>query len=383
MTKRDGQHLMPDNPIRTLWRSRVFRLLLTSEAAWLLGSRFYLIALPWLVLKLTGDVLALGTMVVLAGVPRMAFMMVGGALSDCFSSRSLMLGANLVRTALLALLAWLVLSGQVELWMLVGFSLVYGTVEAFFFPARGAIVPSLVRREDLQVANSITVGLEQFCGLVGPLLAGLGIAWLGGSAAAAREVGLLGVGAAFALDALATLGSVVTLGLMTPRQPAAAARSAEPKPDLASSISQVVTYVWGHKMLRVLLLIIAAVNLLTTGPLYVGLPVLAGTRLAGGAAALGLLTSALGGGALLGTALAGALPKPAVQHLGAIFGLTLGVSGVGLVALLSATSTTVGALAALLVGASVSYINVTLVSWMQSQTPEALMGRMMSLVALK
>ncbi len=371
------------NPVQALWRSRDFRLLMTSEAAWLLGSRFYLIALPWLVLQLTGDGLALGTMVVLAGIPRMAFMMVGGALSDRFSSRSLMLGANLIRTILLALLAWLVLSGQVELWMLAGFSLVYGLVEAFFFPARGAIVPALVRREDLHMANSISAGLEQFCGLVGPLLAGLGIAWLGGSAAAAREVGLLGVGAAFAVDALATLGSVVTLGLMTPRRPAAAAKPAGPKPDLASSIGQVVTYVWSHKMLRMALLIIAAVNLLTTGPLYVGLPVLAGTRLAGGAAALGLLTSALGGGALLGTALAGALPKPATRHLGVIFGLTLGACGAGLIALLSTTSAAVGALAALAVGASISYVNVTLVSWMQSQTPGALMGRMMSLAALK
>jgi hypothetical protein len=51
--------------------------------------------------------------------------------------------------------------------------------------------------------------------------------------------------------------------------------------------------------------------------------------------------------------------------------------------LLSTASAAVGALAALLVGASISYSNVTLVSWMQSQTPGALMGRMMSLVALK
>ncbi len=375
---RPGQTLKTAvDPIRSLWRSRDFRLLMTSEAAWLLGSRFYLIALPWLVLQLTGDVVAMGSMVVLAGVPRIAFMMVGGALSDRFSSRMLMLGANLVRTILLALLAWLALSGQVELWMLVGFSLAYGLVEAFFSPARSAIVPLLVRGEDLQAANSMALGLEQFCGLVGPVLAGLGIAWLDPG----RELGLLGVGAAFAVDALATLGSVVSLGAMAPRRPAA--RVTEPKANLAFSIQQVVTYVWSHKLLRMLLLIVVAVNLLTTGPLWVGLPVLAGTRLAGGAAALGLLTSALGGGALLGTALAGVLPKPAARSLGAIFWLTLGVVASGLAALVSTASLAVAALAALLVSAATSHINVTLVTWMQSQTPQALMGRMMSLVALK
>ena len=377
---------LTSNPVHTLWRSRDFRLLMTSEATWLLGSRFYLIALPWLVLQLTGDILALGTMVVLAGIPRMAFMLVGGALSDRFSSRSLMLGANAVRTALLALLAWLALSGRIELWMLVGFSLVYGLVEAFFLPARSAIVPLLVRREDLKAANSITLGLEQVCGLVGPLLAGLGIAWLGGPAqgSAAHEVGTLGVGAAFAASALATLGSVAMLALMTSRRsPAVAVSPAGPKADLAASIRQVVTFVWGHKMLRVLLLIIAAINLLTTGPLCVGLPVLAGTRLAGGAAALGILTSALGGGALLGTMLAGVLPKPAPHFLGVTCGLAIAVMAAGLIVLLSSSSTAVGALAVLTIGASISYINVTLITWMQSQTPRALMGRMMSLAALK
>jgi len=318
-------------------------------------------------------------MLVLAGVPRIAFMLVGGALSDRFSGRTLMLSANLARTLLLALLAWLALSGQVALWMLAGFSLAYGLVEAFFSPARSAMVPLLVRGEDLQAANSLAVGLEQVCGLVGPLLAGLAIAWLD----PARELGLLGVGAAFAVDALATLGSVVSLGLMAPRRPAVAVKAAEPQADLASSVKQVVVYVWSHKLLRMLLLIVVAVNLLTTGPLWVGLPVLAGTRLAGGAAALGLLTSALGGGALLGTGLAGALPKPAAGSLGTIFWLTLGVVASRLAALVSTTALPVAALAALLVSAAASYINVTLVTWMQSQTPQALMGRMMSLAALK
>ncbi len=366
------------NPMRSVWRSRDFRLLMTSEAAWLLGSRFYLIALPWLVLQLTGDAVAMGSMVLLAGVPRIAFMLVGGALSDRFSGRTLMLGANLARTLLLALLAWLVLTGQVELWMLAGFSLAYGLVEAFFSPARGAIVPLLVRGEDLQAANSLALGLEQVCGLVGPVLAGLAIAWLD----PARELGLLGVGAAFGVDALATFGSVVSLGLMAPRRPAAA-RAAEPQADLASSVKQAVAYVWNHKLLRMLVLIVVAVNLLTTGPLWIGLPVLAGTRLAGGAAALGLLTSALGAGALLGTGLAGALPKPATGSLGTIFWLTLGVVASGLAALVTATWLPVAALAALSVSAAASYINVTLVTWMQSQTPQAMMGRMMSLVALK
>ena len=94
--------------IRALWRNRDFRLLMTGQVAWLLGSHLYLIALPWLVLQLTGDVVAMGTTIILSGVPRIALMLMGGAVSDRFSNRTVMLSANIARVSLLALLAWLV-----------------------------------------------------------------------------------------------------------------------------------------------------------------------------------------------------------------------------------------------------------------------------------
>jgi len=54
---------------------------MTGQVAWLLGSHLYLIALPWLVLQLTGDVVAMGTTIILSGVPRIALMLMGGAVS--------------------------------------------------------------------------------------------------------------------------------------------------------------------------------------------------------------------------------------------------------------------------------------------------------------
>ena len=69
-------------------RSRNFRLLWIGEAVSLLGDQFTLIALPWLVLQLTGDALAMGTVLALAGVPRAIFILLGGALTDRFSPRT-------------------------------------------------------------------------------------------------------------------------------------------------------------------------------------------------------------------------------------------------------------------------------------------------------
>ena len=166
--------------IRALGCSRDFRLLMTSQVAGLLGNHLYLIALPWLVLQLTGDVVAMGTTIVLSGVPRIALTPMGGAISDRLSSRTVMLGSNIARAGLLALLAWLVLAGRVGLWTLYGFSLACGLIDAFSAPARSAIVPQLVRQDCLQMANVVASSLEQFCGLVGPVAAGFAIAWVNG-----------------------------------------------------------------------------------------------------------------------------------------------------------------------------------------------------------
>jgi hypothetical protein len=63
-----------------LLRKRVFRLLWIGQGATQLGSAFDIIALPWLVLKLTGDALAMGTVLATWGIPRALFILIGGAL---------------------------------------------------------------------------------------------------------------------------------------------------------------------------------------------------------------------------------------------------------------------------------------------------------------
>jgi MFS family permease len=358
---------------------------MAGQVAGLLGNHLYLIALPWLVLQLTGDVIAMGTTILLSGVPRIALMLMGGAVSDRLSSRTVMLGANIARASLLAWLAWLALAGQVELWMLYGASFAYGLIEAFFAPARSAILPQVVRQDRLQTANVVASSLEQGCGLVGPVAAGLAIAWANGALAGtgAGTSGLYGVGAALSLAVLTTLISVAMLWRVAPRRTQAAAKQARPRQDVISSVKEALVFVWQHGTLRNCILMVVAINVLTAGPIGIGLPALAGTRLAGGAAALGVLTSALGAGALLGAMLAGLSPQPQSRQIGQVFVMTISVCIAGLFSLACTASTLVAVLATLAVGAAISYVNVTTVTWMQSHTPGPLMGRIMSLAALK
>ena len=69
-------------------RNRNLRLLWIGEGFSVLGSQFYMIALPWLVLKLTGDPFQMGFVLALAGIPRALFMLIGGALTDRFSPKA-------------------------------------------------------------------------------------------------------------------------------------------------------------------------------------------------------------------------------------------------------------------------------------------------------
>ena len=87
-----------------LFKDRNLFWLMAGGAVSMLGDQFTLLALPWLVLKLTGDTVALGTVLALISVPRALFMLVGGALVDRYSPKGVLMLTKHVSTALLAVL---------------------------------------------------------------------------------------------------------------------------------------------------------------------------------------------------------------------------------------------------------------------------------------
>jgi len=351
---------------------RDFRLLFAGATTSLLGDQFALIATPWLVLKLTSDPLALGVVLALEGIPRAAFMLLGGAITDRLSPRLIMLIADAVRFVLTALMALVIFTGAIQIWMLYAFGLAFGLVAGFAIPAENSIVPMLVADDDLQAGNSIMMGSAQLVGFVGPTVAGI---LIGGYASS-----FFGIGLAFALDAVSFAVSAGCLWLIRLPGVQPAAGDAPRKEGVWASILAGIQFLWDDKVLRLMFLVISALNFLIVGPLLVGIPVLADQRLPEGALAFGLLMSAYAGGNLAGYLLAGALPRPS--------GLAMRVF---LIALLAAFGLVIGALGfvpytwvdfALMLGLGVGngYIAIVLFTWMQTRTPKAMLGRMMSLL---
>ena len=339
-----------------------------------------MIGIPWLVLQLTGDPLALGTVLALQGVPRAIFMLVGGAMTDRFSPRSVMLVADITRLVLFGFLALVTLLGQVQLWMLVLLSFIFGTVSGFFNPGSSSIVPHLVPVERLQFGNSVIQATAQMSTFIGPGLAGAVIAVLSRQAVLGMApTQMAGIGMAFAIDALSFLVSAITLYLMHDTVQSGEIKSGR---NMALAIKEGIIYVWRNPFLRIAYLLIMAVNLFCVGPLEVGIPVLADKVFAEGVQAFGLIMAVYGGGNLAGIILAGVLPRPAPLFLKRITVFLIFLFGCGLMGMSLVTSAVVCAAIALIMGIGNGYLALSYITLIQQQSPPLMLGRVMSLLIL-
>jgi MFS family permease len=351
------------------FRLRDFRLLFAGEGISLIGDQFHFVALAWLVLQLTGSGLALGTVLMVAAVPRAVFMLLGGALSDRFSPRTLMLISNALRGAVVGVVAALVLTGNAQLWQLYVLAGIFGIVDAFFYPALNTIVPMLVSERLLPPTNAIVQITQQLSGLIGPAIAGVVVA-------------AVHTGPAFAVDAISF--AIATGTLLLVRGGRRATRvvepSAAPGDGLLANIGSGLAFVWSDPPVRSLILIVAAFNFAFAGPIFVGLPYLADNQFHGGAALLGIMLSAFGAGAVGGALLAGSLKR--VPRLGVVTLLTALGMGLGLAVVGVAPHLAIALIAMLLIGLGAGFVNVRVLAWLQRRTPENLIGRVMSLLFL-
>jgi MFS family permease len=345
-------------PVPHPLRDRTFRVWWTGTAVSLFGDQFYLVALPWLVLDLTGSAIALGGILTAAALPRVLLMLVGGAVSDRLSPRRIMIATASVRTACVSVMAMLVWLRALQIWHLYALSFIFGVADAFVVPAFQALLPSLVRREQLPAANAAVQGVYHFSTITGPAPAGalirsLGIAW------------------ALLLDAISFLFVIGAL-LVVPDPPRAV--SSLPKPSLWQSIRDGLRYVNADVPLRALVMLVSVMNVSVSGAMFVGLVSLAKVRY-GSPAAYGIWLSAVAAGDLTGTILAG-LRRPhqrgrLLLGLAAAFGVCLLLlPWLQFLWLTAAVLTIMGTMNGLV------YVQTT--AWIQQRVDRALLGRVTS-----
>jgi MFS family permease len=339
--------------------------LMAGSAMSLVGDQFTLVALPWLVLRLTGDSLVLGLVLALLGLPRALFILLGGAVVDRFTPHRVLMLSKHASTVLLGLLAWLVLADQLNLALVYALALGIGLASAFGIPAATSILPQAVAPQQLQAANGLLMGLRQLSFFVGPLLAGGLVAGLGEGSA--------GLGWAFALDALSFALSAFALSKVRTQAPPPQAHA----PVLAAVMEGLRSF-WRDQALRTCLLYWAAVALLISGPVQIALPVLAHSRPAWGAAAFGNLLAAHGAGTLLGMLVSGFRPRWRLGNLGQTILLVDAIVGLLFMPMGRISALWQGMALLLAIGVLGGYMQVTLFTWIQRRVAPALLGRAMS-----
>ncbi|MCM5679741.1 MFS transporter [Schlegelella sp. S2-27] len=366
----------PDGDRAALFRDRNFLWLLAGGAISMLGDQFTLIALPWLVLQMTGDPLALGLVLGLASLPRALLMLVGGALVDRYAPKRVMMWTKHASSAALLLLAVLLATGQATLWTIGALAFVLGLAMAFSIPAGTSMLPHVVAARHLPAANGVMLGLRQMSFFVGPLLAGGVIVWFGqGASEAAMDTH--GLSAAFLFDAFSFALSAWTLSKVRLLGQTAAVTGGHPA--VWSSVMQGLRWCWQDRDLRTCFLYWAAISLLITGPLQIALPVLARELPAPGAAAFGLLMGAHGAGTLLGMVFAGARPTARVRNLGTTLLLVDASIGVLVMPLGHIAALWQGLALLMLIGLLGGFVQVAVFTWIQRRVPAAYLGRTMSI----
>ena len=262
-------------------REREFRLLWLGQSAFTVGDRLVFVALALYVTEI-GTPTDVGVVLAAHAIPLVACVMFGGVLADRLPRHRLMLATDVIRGAAHALLAVLIFTGAVEIWMIVVIEIVFGSAEAFFRPAMTGLVPQTVDEDQVQEANAAIAIVNTVSEFAGPALATLLV---------------LGVGAgwAFALDALTFLVSAVFLAQMRPRARGVIESTGSMLRDLRDGWTEfrARTWVWGIVAIFSFMLVVALAPYTVLGPTVA-------EEQYGSKAVFGTLAAALGLGTVCG-----------------------------------------------------------------------------------
>ena len=337
-----------------------YRLFFFSQVVSMSGTWMQSVAQNWLVLSLGGSAVDLGITVGLQFGPVLVIGAWAGALADRVDKRRLLMATQAVAALLALVLAALTVTDVVTVWMIWVLAALTGTATALDLPSRQSFVYELVGPEHLANAVGLNSVIINSSRIIGPALGGVLIA-------------SVGIAFCFFFNAVSFLAVIGAMAIMR----TAELRRSKPVPRKPGQVRAGLRYAWSTPTLRVPLVMLAVVSTLAYNYSVV-LPLLTKTVFGRGPGAYGLLSAAMGVGALVGALLMASRAQPSRRLLIAstfAFGVvTLGLAVapgyyVGLVLLL------------LMGGTGVLFISTTN-ALLQVNAADAMRGRVMALWAI-
>lgn len=265
-------------------RAGAFRRYIIGSAISDTGTWMQVMAQGWVMSMLTNRALLLGMVNFAAGIPTLALTMIGGSAADRYDKRKILIATQVAQIILAIALGTLVASSRIQVWHVVLLAGCLGVCIAFEMPAISALVPELVRRD--QIAAAIAMDRSVFHGsrLIGPSVAGLFVSWFGAASAFFAN----------AASFLALIAALVTL-------PARKVGTAEEEAQRRSGFQEGIRYVRQDRTILAMIALIALTTIFVFPFVSVMLPLYVRNILHLGADRMGLLMACSGIGSLTGS----------------------------------------------------------------------------------
>ncbi|MGA7855187.1 MAG: MFS transporter [Candidatus Acidiferrales bacterium] len=357
----------PDNTsrFRETFRSlrhRNFQLFFSGQMISLIGTWMQTIAEAWLVYRLTGSSLLLGTVGFVGRIPIFLFAPLGGLAADRWNRHKVVIGTQVASMILAFALAALTLLHIIRVWEIMGLAALLGVVNAFDVPARQSLLIEMVVRDDLM--NAIALNSSMFNGarIIGPAIAGILVA-------------RIGEGWCFFANAVSYIAVIIGLLMMKFTSLRTSSKDTSPYEHIVEGFR----YVRRTKPILALVLLIGVVSLVAV-PYSVLMPIFADQILHRGAHGLGILMGSAGVGALLG-ALTLAIRR-GVHGLGRVVGPAAAAFGVSLVLFAFSKSFWLSVALLIPVGYAVMLQMSSSNTLIQAMVPDELRGRAMAMYTM-
>lgn len=338
---------------------RNYRLFFTGQLISLIGTWMQMVAQSWLVYRLTGSSLLLGTVGFASQFPIFLLAFVGGAVADRYNRHRVVIATQTASMILASILAFLTLTGAVRVWHIIALAALLGIVNAFDMPARQAFIAMLVDKKDL--INAIALNSSTFNGarVLGPSVAGILIAGIG-------------EGWCFFANAVSYIAVIGGLLMMRVNAGERTSRGSMGLGHLLEGFD----YARRTRPVRALLLMLALVSMVGM-PYTVLMPIFADDILGGGARGLGILMGATGLGALIGSVTLAL--RSGTRGLGKLVAYASGSFGASLILFSISRSFWISALCLVPVGFSLMVHMASTNTLIQTMVPDRLRGRVMAL----
>lgn len=349
-----GKPLLKNTNFLFLWAATLFSSFALA---------FFTFSQTWYIAKTLNLEASLGVVFVALSVPRLIFMIVGGAVADKFPKKNIMFYSNIIRAILVAtILTWFIV-GDVTLYTFALFALFFGLADAFFWSADGSILPELVEKSRLTQANSLTQMTNQASVILGPVLGGILIKFTNYETIFSITILLLIVAAIL----------VQKIQFTMPEQQ-------NTDKDMFTSIKEGILYVKESPFLSTFLICSAFLNLFLIGPMQVGFPLFVKNVLHGDSLQFSYLEASVGGGMAIGAVIVGL--KNINRRRGLFCIIMMLLSGVFFLSINFSTVLWQALLAGMFYGITIAMAIVPLMAMIQSTVKEEMMGRVMSLLML-